>query len=58
MAGKRKGKQTPWQPPGTTPGFKFLHGRRPPPRTFPPDPDRDKKIAEFLAKRKKEAKSG
>lgn len=52
---KKKGKApTPWQPPGTTPGFKFLHGRRPPPRTFPPDPDRDKKIAEFMAKRERE----
>jgi len=40
-------------PPG---GVKFLHGPRPKPRTFPPDPDRDKKIAEFLAKRKKEQK--
>ena len=53
---KRKGKVAPWQPPGTTPGFKFLHGARPKRRTFPPDPDRDKKIAEFMAKREREKK--
>jgi len=43
-------------PSGPPSGVKFLHGPRPKPRTFPPDPDRDKKIAEFLKKRKKEAK--
>jgi hypothetical protein len=46
-------------PPGPTStgvagGVKFLHGRRPKRRTFPPDPDRDKKIAEFMAKRERE----
>jgi hypothetical protein len=32
--------------------IKFLKGRRPKPREFPVDPDRDKKIAEFLARKK------
>ena len=30
----------------------FRKGRRPKPRNFPVDPDRDKKIAEFLARKK------
>ena len=29
----------------------FKPGPKPKPRTFPVDPDRDKKIAEFLARR-------
>jgi hypothetical protein len=32
--------------------IKFLRGRKPKPRDFPVDPDRDKKIAEFLARKK------
>ena len=32
--------------------IKFLRGRKPKPREFPVDPDRDKKIAEFLARKK------
>ena len=33
-------------------GFKFKPGRKPRPRVWPVDPDRDKKIAEFLARKK------
>ena len=33
-------------------GVKFKIGRKPKPRDFPVDPDRDKKIAEFLARKK------
>jgi hypothetical protein len=32
--------------------FKFRRGPKPKPREFPVDPDRDKKIAEFLARKK------
>ena len=33
-------------------GVKLKLGRKPKPRNFPVDPDRDKKIAEFLARKK------
>ena len=33
-------------------GLKFKPGPKPKPREFPVDPDRDKKIAEFLARKK------
>ena len=33
-------------------GFKFKLGRKPNPREWTVDPDRDKKIAEFLARKK------
>ena len=33
-------------------GVKLKLGRKPKPREFPVDPDRDKKIAEFLARKK------
>ena len=32
--------------------LKFKRGPKPKPRNFPVDPDRDKKIAEFLARKK------
>jgi hypothetical protein len=32
--------------------LKFKRGPKPKPREFPVDPDRDKKIAEFLARKK------
>jgi len=35
----------------------FKPGPKPKPRNFPVDPDRDKKIAEFMAKREREKKA-
>ena len=32
--------------------LKFRRGPKPKPRNFPVDPDRDKKIAEFMARKK------
>ena len=38
--------------PNASVSLNFRSGRRPKPRKFPVDPDRDKKIAEFLARKK------
>ena len=38
--------------PNASVSLNFRRGRKPKPREFPVDPDRDKKIAEFLARKK------